>query len=1144
MARLAAKAKVLFYPTPLEIVETIAENIITPIRGPDERVGALLDPCCGTGEPLAWLGNHLGLVMYGNELHPDRFTQAKPRLDYCLNGAREFLEVEGQFNVLFNNPPYDQELGGQRMEVTHIRHDLALLMSGGLGVWVIPETILDYDLCSLLVGNLRHVNIRRFPQAEYDRFKQVVVFGIKRYQLLTHTYSAASKLETLVTDGPPVLQSGEFDYSYPTEGNIIHFTLSFPEVNTVLNEVETDGVHTSDAWSALFGQTSTAFDQFQPVLRLSSGHTAFVIAAGIVNGTEVDIEDERYLIKGSTHKQVTIIQESEVTEQGEQEIIREREKLVQTITAFNLRNGTLRTYNSLDDKAGFADFLLEHQAVLVQSIDETYAPLFDPQRDMADWLPTLSRVRAPGKLPMQSSGGAQPQPGLLPSQQVRAAALATRLKTAKAVILNGEMGCGKTLVSLAIAALIGQGHWKMVVVCPAQVVTKWKREAEKVLPDFGIQVRIIGEKRRQVDGQGKVRKIAKPVLDVQQAMAEPHPTILVMSYQTAKNGPRWQHAPAQQRKRMSYRVEVEETIPSYPFKRIVEKEITRMEQVLCCPDCGHTIGNERGPYTSLKQMGKLKQRCAECDAALWQQVPFAYGGRAAIADYLNQHYSGRYNLILDEVHHSKGADTDVGYAAQDLVSGAQRVIAMTGTLYSGKASSIFFLMYRLFPQVRQLYGHHEVQRFVEHHGLSETITKIKAGESYSSAYGYTRDNVRVRELPGVSPGMVTMLLNNTTFIKLADMDIHLPEYQEERLPIPLDDRLEDGLRQITNLYDTAVELAREGKPGLLSTWLYASLGWVDCPVTETLEAKSKGEVLGSYTIDGILTSNDDLLEEPLAKDQALIELILSELAQGRGVGVFFAQVNRRDWLGRVQKLLRAKGIYSEILRQSTCKPDERETWYRGFVRRCRLQGQEPCLLSNGSLVKEGLDLVELPTLIETGIEYRINDLRQRDRRSWRLIQDRPVRVVFLYYENSWQETALQLIAAKLKAAMMVEGDLAQGLAAMDVDDGNLMDALMKAVSKGRSGKVEWSGMEIAAINTPVPNPQPTLLPEMPQRIETNIDIVQLDVGGGAVQLTWDGLDLATLPEPRTRKVKKEKAKPELKVTKVKVDKETVQFSFL
>ena len=68
-----------------------------------------------------------------------------------------------------------------------------------------------------------------------------------------------------------------------------------------------------------------------------------------------------------------------------------------------------------------------------------------------------------------------------------------------------------------------------------------------------------------------------------------------------------------------------------------------------------------------------------------------------------------------------------------------------------------------------------------------------------------------------------------------------------------------------------------------------------------------------------------------------------------------------------------------------------------------------------------------------------------------------------YYEGSWQETALQLVAAKLKAALLVDGDLAEGLAAMEVDDGNLMDALMKAVAKGRPSRVEWSGTEIAAL---------------------------------------------------------------------------------
>ena len=90
-----------------------------------------------------------------------------------------------------------------------------------------------------------------------------------------------------------------------------------------------------------------------------------------------------------------------------------------------------------------------------------------------------------------------------------------------------------------------------------------------------------------------------------------------------------------------------------------------------------------------------------------------------------------------------------------------------------------------------------------------------------------------------------------------------------------------------------------------------------------------------------------------------------------------------------------------------------------------------------------------------------------------------MRVVFLYYEDSWQETALQLVAAKLKAALLVDGNLAEGLAAMEIDDGNLMDTLMRAVGQGRPTVVEWSGMEIAAVAKPVPILQPTLLADHP-----------------------------------------------------------------
>jgi hypothetical protein len=68
----------------------------------------------------------------------------------------------------------------------------------------------------------------------------------------------------------------------------------------------------------------------------------------------------------------------------------------------------------------------------------------------------------------------------------------------------------------------------------------------------------------------------------------------------------------------------------------------------------------------------------------------------------------------------------------------------------------------------------------------------------------------------------------------------------------------------------------------------------------------------------------------------------------------------------------------------------------------------------------------------------------------------------------------------------------------------------------------------------------------PQRVETEIDIVQVGVGGGAIQLSWSGLEVATVTKPsrafRPSKMGQEEAKP--KITRVKVQGVGVQLAFL
>ena len=93
-----------------------------------------------------------------------------------------------------------------------------------------------------------------------------------------------------------------------------------------------------------------------------------------------------------------------------------------------------------------------------------------------------------------------------------------------------------------------------------------------------------------------------------------------------------QHAPASRLKTLRYTVEVEERLPTYPYSRMVEKQVTKVERVLCCPDCDEVLTDSQGvPLTTVEQLGKRKLWC-RCGSALWQMIPFSYGGRFAVAD--------------------------------------------------------------------------------------------------------------------------------------------------------------------------------------------------------------------------------------------------------------------------------------------------------------------------------------------------------------------------------------------------------------------------------------------------------------------------------------------------------------------------------
>lgn len=114
-------------------------------------------------------------------------------------------------------------------------------------------------------------------------------------------------------------------------------------------------------------------------------------------------------------------------------------------------------------------------------------------------------------------------------------------------------------------------------------------------------------------------------------------------------------------------------------------------------------------------------------------------------------------------------------------------------------------------------------------------------------------------------------------------------------------------------------------------------------------------------------------------------------------------------------------------------------------------------------METGLDLLAFPTLYfyETG--YSLHTLRQASRRSWRIGQRQAVRVKFVTYPGTMQETCLRLMGKKMLVALMMEGKFSgEGLQSLDTDE-DLMSAmareLVEKAGVGESADKMWRELD-------------------------------------------------------------------------------------
>ena len=333
--RLAAQAKMGYYPTPPAVVSFITVILIRNAKGNIR----LLDPCAGEGSALQQIGETLSAETYGIELDTERGSIAKKSLTQCLITDYTATRISNQaFSLLYLNPPYDWAIrndevsASERYERTFLGNTIRYLMPNGVLVYLIPQARLDKNIAKILAYRFKDVKVFRFPEDEYKAFKQIVLFGVSKKRP-----DNDEDLERYLTDVGhckaivPFLDKAECRYTVSPSPAIKHFIFRTTSIDPAELAIEVRQHGLRNKINRLV-KPLTLSERIKPIMPLRQGHLAQLLACGMMNGVVFN-KDERnpLVVKGITRKEVDTRTEYE---DGKERII-ETDKIVISINAIN-----------------------------------------------------------------------------------------------------------------------------------------------------------------------------------------------------------------------------------------------------------------------------------------------------------------------------------------------------------------------------------------------------------------------------------------------------------------------------------------------------------------------------------------------------------------------------------------------------------------------------------------------------------------------------------------------------------------------------------------------------------------------------------------------------------------------------------------
>jgi hypothetical protein len=244
----------------------------------------------------------------------------------------------GSISCLFLNPPYDNDDTG-RLEGKFLAQTAPSLQVGGVLVLIVSLRSFNRQMVRYLASTFRDVKICRFPKDEFDRFKQVVLFG-KKLGTPTHNPDLQQSIEKrilyLSSQAEDPFEADWPVYAVPVSTlpeKYFHFRNLEVSPQEMVEEVERDGIE-KEIFELVVKRNGNV--KMRPAAPLRKGHLAILVASGMTDGV-VEKDGKRMLIKGTVKKEkIKTVETDDSTEK-----ITETDVLRIEIMGLDLKTGDL-----------------------------------------------------------------------------------------------------------------------------------------------------------------------------------------------------------------------------------------------------------------------------------------------------------------------------------------------------------------------------------------------------------------------------------------------------------------------------------------------------------------------------------------------------------------------------------------------------------------------------------------------------------------------------------------------------------------------------------------------------------------------------------------------------------------------------------